>query len=323
MKKLNLVSGIAAIAIGLASFFAAAQSNQTPVNITTVTPGGATAITSYSSMNTTYTFNLQNTTNAQFCQGTDNCALPTAQTGANAYTISNTRWGTYKLNNAVPGACAPSITYGGVQYCLLEFHFHGPSEHWVNGGATDLEVHFVFFNLADATSGPRGLCAANSLLVLGQRMVGNGNSANAAWTNVFNAIPVANASGAYSGTSLSLNIQTLMGIPGGNINTAPSYRYLGGLTAPISIATLGQANGNQSNSCVANNNPNNGQPWWGNPQNQLNNGAYPEIVQWVLFRQPIQLSVAQVNQFKAKFPDGNARSVQPNTGVTINLANPN
>jgi carbonic anhydrase len=323
MKKLNLVSGIAAIAIGLASFFAAAQSNQTPVNITTVTPGGATAITSYSSMNTTYTFNLQNTTNAQFCQGTDNCALPTAQTGANAYTISNTRWGTYKLNNAVPGACAPSITYGGVQYCLLEFHFHGPSEHWVNGGATDLEVHFVFFNLADATSGPRGLCSANSLLVLGQRMVGNGNSANAAWTNVFNAIPVANASGAYSGTSLSLNIQTLMGIPGGNINAAPSYRYLGGLTAPISIATLGQANGNQSNSCVANNNPNNGQPWWGNPQNQLTNGAYPEIVQWVLFRQPIQLSVAQVNQFKAKFPDGNARSVQPNTGVTINLANPN
>jgi len=42
-----------------------------------------------------------------------------------------------------------------------------------------------------------------------------------------------------------------------------------------------------------------------------------------LFRQPIQLSVAQVNQFKAKFADGNARAVQPNTGTTINLANPN
>ena len=323
MKKINF---IATVMLTVASFIAIAQSNQTPVNITTVTPGGATAITSYSSMNTTYTFNLQNTTNAQFCQGTDNCSLPTAQTGANAYTISNTRWGTYKLNNAVPGACAPTITYGGVQYCLLEFHFHGPSEHWVNGGATDLEVHFVFFNLADATSGPRGLCSANSLLVMGQRMVGNGSSANAAWTNVFNAIPTANASGAYASTGttqLTLNVQTLMGIPGGNINSAPSYRYLGGLTAPISIATLGQANGNQSNSCVANVNPNNGQPWWGNPQNQLTNGAYPEIVQWVLFRQPIQLSVAQVNQFKAKFPDGNARSVQPNTGVTINLANPN
>jgi len=334
MKKLNLVSGIAAIAIGLASFFAAAQSNQTPVNITTVTPGGATAITSYSSMNTTYTFNLQNTTNAQFCQGSDICDQPTASAGKYPYTVANTRWGTYKLNNAVPGACAPSITYGGVQYCLLEFHFHGPSEHWVNGGATDLEVHFVFFNLNDATSGPRGLCAANSLLVMGQRMVGSGNSANTNWATVFNSIPATNPTGGYASSyttpippygppySLNLNIP-LMGIPGGNINTAPSYRYLGGLTAPISIATLGQANGNQSNSCVANSNPNNGQPWWGNPQNQLNNGAYPEIVQWVLFRQPIQLSVAQVNQFKAKFPDGNARSVQPNTGVTINLANPN
>lgn len=320
MKKINFV---AAFILTAASLVAVAQSNQTPVNITTVTPGGATAITSYGSMNTTYTFNLQNTTNAQFCAGTDVCALPTAQTGANAYTISNTRWGTYKLNNAVPGDCAPTITYGGVQYCLLEFHFHGPSEHWVNGGATDLEVHFVFFNLSEATSGARGLCTATSLLVMGQRMVGSGASANANWSSVFNAIPTANASGVNSGTTLSLNIQTLMGIPGGNINSAPSYRYLGGLTAPISIATLGQTNGNQSNSCVANTNPNNGNPWWGNPQNQLNNGAYPEIVQWVLFRQPIQLSVAQVNLFKAKFPDGNARAVQPNTGTTINLANPN
>jgi carbonic anhydrase len=277
-------------------------------------------------MNTTYTFNLQNTTNAQFCQGTDNCALATAPTGASAYTVSNTRWGTYKLNNAVPGACAPSVTYGGSQYCLLEFHFHGPSEHWVNNSATDLEVHFVFFKLTDAVSGARGLCNTDSLLVMGQRMVGNGNTANSAWTNVFNAIPAANATGAYASTGttqLVLNIQTLMGIPGGNINTAPSYRYSGGLTAPISIATLGQTNGNQSNSCVANTNPNNGNPWWGNPQRQLTQGAYPQIVQWVLFRQPITLSVAQVNQFKTVFADGNARSVQPNTGTTIYIANPN
>ena len=324
MRKLNIKSVIAAMAIGLASFVAVAQSNQTPVNITAVTPQGSpTQLTSYGSINSSYTFNLQNTTNAQFCQGSDSCTLPTASSGANAYTVSNTRWGTYKLNNNNPGACAPSVTYGGSQYCLLEFHFHGPSEHWVNNSATDLEVHFVFFKLSDAVSGARGLCASDSLLVMGQRMVGNGNTANSAWTTVFNSIPTANASGAYSGGSLSLNIQTLMGIPSGNINAAPSYRYSGGLTAPISIATLGQTNGNQSNSCVANVNPSNGQPWWGNPQNQLTNGAYPEIVQWVLFRQPIQLSVAQVNQFKAKFPDGNARSVQPNTGTTIYLANPN
>ena len=324
MKKLNFLLGFVAIAIGLASFVAAAQSNQTPVNITAVTAQPSpTQLTSYSSMNASYTFNLQNTTNGQFCQGTDSCTLPTAQTGAAAYTISNTRWGTYKLNNVAPGACAPTVTYGGAQYCLLEFHFHGPSEHWVNNSATDLEVHFVFFKLTDATAGPRGLCNADSLLVMGQRMVGNGNADNSAWTNVFNAIPAANASGAYSGTQLVVNIQTLMGIPNGAINTAPSYRYSGGLTAPISIATLGQTNGNQSNSCVANTNPNNGQPWWGNPQRQLTQGAYPQIVQWVLFRQPIQLSVAQVNQFKALFPDGNARSVQPNFSTPIYLANPN
>jgi len=66
MKKINF---IAAFILAAASLVAVAQSNQTPVNITTVTPGGATAITSYGSMNTSYTFNLQNTTNSQFCQG--------------------------------------------------------------------------------------------------------------------------------------------------------------------------------------------------------------------------------------------------------------
>jgi carbonic anhydrase len=33
--------------------------------------------------------------------------------------------------------------------------------------------------------------------------------------------------------------------------------------------------------------------------------------------------VAQVQQFKTVFPDGNARSVQPNTGATVYIANPN
>jgi carbonic anhydrase len=317
---------ITLITLSMLTFIVNAQSNQTPVNITTITNQvSPSQFSSYGGLNATFTFQTQNTLNAQFCAGTDVCTLPTAPTGSNAYTVANTRWGTYKLNNPNAGSCSPSITFNSLQYCLLEFHFHGPSEHLVNNSATELEVHFVYFKLTDAT-GPYGLCNADSLLVLGQRMVGNGSVANAAWTNVFNAIPTANASGAYASTGttqLTLNVQTLMGIPGGNINSAPSYRYLGGLTAPISIATLGQANGNQSNSCVANVNPNNGQPWWGNPQNQLTNGAYPEIVQWVLFRQPIQLSVAQVNQFKAKFPDGNARSVQPNTGTTIYLANPN
>ena len=305
---------ITLITLSMLTFIVNAQSSQTPVNITTITNQvSPSQFSSYSGLNATFTFQTQNTLNAQFCAGTDVCDLPTAPTGSNAYTVANTRWGTYKLNNPDAGSCSPSITFNSLQYCLLEFHFHGPSEHLVNHSATDLELHFVYFKLTDAT-GPYGLCNADSLLVLGQRMVGNGSVANAAWTNVFNAIPAANSTGAISGT-VSFNISSLMGIA--NLNTAPSYRYSGGLTAPISIATLGAAS-----TCVSNTNPDNGRPWWGNPQRQLTQQSYPEIVSWVLFRQPIQLSVAQVQQFKTVFADGNARAVQP-VETTIYYANPN
>jgi carbonic anhydrase len=307
---------ITSFVLAAASIAVHAQS-QTPINITTVTPQGSPAqFTSYSGLNATFTFQTQNTLNSLFCNSGagDVCTLPTATAGVNAYPVANTRWGTYKLNNPNAGSCNPTLTFGGSQYCLLEFHFHGPAEHWVNNSVTDLEVHFVYFKLADFT-GPYGLCNSDSLLVLGQRMVGNGNTANAAWTSVFNAIPAANSSGANSGQTVSFNIASMMGMA--NFNTAPSYRYSGGLTAPISIGTLGS-----SSTCVANTNPNNGRPWWGNPQNQLTQQAYPQIVSWVLFRQPIQLSVAQVQQFKSVFPDGNARAVQPQ-GATVYFANPN
>ena len=312
MKKMNF---LVTMILSLISVIAIAQSSQTPINITSVAAQPSPAqFANYAGLNATFTFATQNTLNAQFCAGSDVCTLPTAPTGPYAYTVANTRWGTYKLNNPNAGSCNPTLTFNGQQYCLLEFHFHGPSEHWVNNSATDLEVHFVYFKLADFT-GPYGLCNPDSLLVLGQRMVGNGNTANAAWTNVFNAIPAANSTGAYSGSTVSFNIASMMGMA--NFNTAPSYRYSGGLTAPISGATLGAPS-----TCVANTNPNNGRPWWGNPQRQLTLQQYPQIVSWVLFKQPIQLSVAQVEQFKAAFPDGNARAIQP-AGATIYYANPN
>jgi len=312
MTKTNF---LATIILALAPLVATAQS-QTPINITAATVQSSPAqFTSYSGLNATFTFTTQNTLNSLFCNTAagDVCTLPTATDGVNAYPVANTRWGTYKLNNPNAGSCAPSVTFGGAQYCLLEFHFHGPAEHWVNNSVTDLEVHFVYFKLADAT-GPYGLCNADSLLVLGQRMVGKGSTDNQAWKNVFDAIPVANASGADSG-STSFNIASMMGMA--NFNTAPSYRYSGGLTAPISIGTLGAAS-----TCVATVDPANSRPWWGNPQRQLTQQAYPQIVSWVLFRQPITLSLAQVAQFKAKFPDGNARAVQPATS-TVYITNPN
>jgi len=314
MKK--IIEILTATLLSITSSIVLAQS-QTPVNITTTSPQGSPVqFTSYSGLNATFTFQTQNTLNSAFCNGAagDVCTLATSPTGVNAYPIANTRWGTYKLNNPNAGSCSPSITFGGSQYCLLEFHFHGPSEHWINNSVTDLEVHFVYFKLADFT-GPFGLCNADSLLVLGQRMIGKGATPNAAWTNVFNAIPTANSTGALSGQTVSFNIAAMMGI--NNFNTAPSYRYSGGLTAPISIGTLGAPS-----TCVATTDPNNGRPWWGNPQRQLTLETYPQIVSWVLFRQPIQLSVAQVQQFKTAFADGNARGVQP-VGATIYFANPN
>jgi carbonic anhydrase len=69
-----------------------------------------------------------------------------------------------------------------------------------------------------------------------------------------------------------------------------SYRYNGSLTAP---ANLGCAN----------------PP--GNPVDQLKSREFPEVVSWVLLKDTIEMSEAQIAKFKALFPKGNARPPQP------------
>lgn len=49
--------------------------------------------------------------------------------------------------NADPGC---SCTIGGARYELLQFHFHHPSEHLLDGNAFDLEAHFVHKSAAGA-----------------------------------------------------------------------------------------------------------------------------------------------------------------------------
>ncbi|WP_158095092.1 carbonic anhydrase [Gottfriedia luciferensis] len=47
----------------------------------------------------------------------------------------------------IPQSNTNSINLNGTKYTLIEFHFHTPSEHTVNGLHSDLEVHFIHENL--------------------------------------------------------------------------------------------------------------------------------------------------------------------------------
>lgn len=46
----------------------------------------------------------------------------------------------------VTNGAAASFTVGGEKFDLVEFHFHSPSEHTIDGAKADMEVHFVHKN---------------------------------------------------------------------------------------------------------------------------------------------------------------------------------
>jgi carbonic anhydrase len=50
------------------------------------------------------------------------------------------------------GATDPQITYGGKTYFLVQFHFHTPSEHKVDGVSHPMELHLVHKLSADASA---------------------------------------------------------------------------------------------------------------------------------------------------------------------------
>ena len=49
----------------------------------------------------------------------------------------------------MPEAAGHSLTIGDDVYTLVQYHFHAPSEHTLDGVAYDLEAHFVHRNEAD------------------------------------------------------------------------------------------------------------------------------------------------------------------------------
>lgn len=142
------------------------------------------------------------------------------------------------------------ITFEGERYDLVQYHFHTPSEHAVNGKAAPLEVHLVH---KGAQSG--------ALTVLGVTLVpGKANPLIAA---VWNAAPT--------------EAGPVKEMPGTRLDPAallPAqrgyYRYEGSLTTP----------------------------------------PCSEVVHWVVFKQPITASPAQIDAFAKLFPN-NSRPLQP------------
>ncbi len=201
-----------------------------------------------------------------------------------SFTLKNTtghnstdnRWGSLK---AYPAAAAPRIRFGQVDYTLVEFHFHTPSEHLVDGRLTGMEAHFVFID----EKAPA--CSSGQLLVIGQR-IAKGNE-NREFNKIFGpGIPLPRVWGVFPKIEDFSIGKVIVGLE-------DSYRYAGSLTAPTDPAILG--------GCP---NPPGGE------KEQLASGQLPEVVSWVLLRRTIQMSADQIARFQALFPNGDARGPQ-------------
>jgi carbonic anhydrase len=52
----------------------------------------------------------------------------------------------------IPADVKDTLRIGGDRYELVQYHFHAPSEHAVNGRLADVEAHFVHMNAQGATA---------------------------------------------------------------------------------------------------------------------------------------------------------------------------
>ena len=179
-------------------------------------------------------------------------------------------WATLR---ATPQGAVRYILVDGVQYDLLQFHFHTPAEHAVNGRRAPMEMHFV--HLAHI-----GGCAASArpLVVLGvfiedggvdrelQRLFPEGlpESKNDPAVDVFN-----------------VNLDALLP------RKQATWRYEGGLTAP-------------SNAC----------PSFSPVSTQLVTGEFPEAVHWFVYNDSLRLPKRIIERFQELFPEGNSRNLK-------------
>jgi carbonic anhydrase len=142
-----------------------------------------------------------------------------------------------------------SITYNEIDYQLLQFHFHTPSEHTIDGEAAEMEVHFVHRN------------EAGNLAVVGV-MMNVGDEANAPLASVFDHLPA--EKGDPQANEWTVNASDVL--PAAHLYDT----YTGSLTTP----------------------------------------PCSQGVRWLVLTEPITISEAQFEAFKAIF-EMNARPVQP------------
>ena len=108
-----------------------------------------------------------------------------------------------------------SMRIGRDTYKLLQFHFHTPSEHTVNGGHAAMEVHFVHVN----TQG--------QLAVVGV-MLDAGDKENRTLAKILEAAPAAGETNTVEGESIS----GLSLMPGRDNEAEKFFTYAGSLTTP-------------------------------------------------------------------------------------------
>ncbi|MCY3865074.1 MAG: carbonic anhydrase family protein [Chloroflexi bacterium] len=104
------------------------------------------------------------------------------------------------------------IIYNGITYDLLQFHFHAPSEHTIDGEAAALEIHFVH---QDRNS--------NNLAVVGVLLT-EGEGDSGAYAAVFDYLPA--QVGAPEALGAPLSLAELLPEARGY------YTYQGSLTTP-------------------------------------------------------------------------------------------
>ena len=197
------------------------------------------------------------------------------------------KYGTIKA--FLPNRTDNYVIVEGIRYDLLQFHFHQPSEHTLNGNRIPMEVHFVHLRAGTEDSRtpipPVTDCrlADRPGLAIGVFIV-PGNADREIQKVFAPDLPVN-----YSSKPVEVTLRLGELLPAGSA----SWRYLGGLTtAEIECNTARRVE-------------------------QLRSDIFPEIVRWYVLQNELHLPIDLMDKFHALFEEGNARPVQNLNGRPV------